>query len=111
MSILHKIRRLQVPAKIYDQGLRFVNRRRRDKGLRPIKRLPAGLGWQPGSCPCAVKCGGKISVVGEIWHWGHGPANLEFGDGPEEFTEYFDNGTKGDGEPVLPVRGMRRATR
>ena len=101
-----KIPRLRVPAAIYDEALRFVNARRKEKKLGPIKALPAGRPKDDESCPCAAKCGAPIVVEGEgFWHW---RAGMENQDGPSHFTEYFDDRAPG---LTLPVRGLNAKVR
>ena len=95
---------LRVPVKFYDEALRFVNARRKEKKLRPIKALPAGYRGRSNSCPCAAECGGAIVVHGSGWRWvgdsGYGM------DGPYRFTGYFDNSAK-PRVLTLPLRGMK----
>ena len=102
-----KIPRLRVPAAVYDEALRFVNARRKEKKLRPTKALPAGRPNDTASCPCARKCGANIVVENAgCWNWS-GEYEVH-GDGPVRFVTYFDNHASG---LTLPVRGMKAKVR
>lgn len=100
---------LNVPARSYDQGLRFVNARRKERGLSPLRKLPAGRRENPYSCPCASACGASITVGYIRWRWGRDTATnvdaMRMGV-PRYFVTFFD--THAPAGIVLPVRGLRR---
>ena len=97
---------LVVPAKAYDQALAFVNSRRKESGLEPIKGLPAGFPLVPNSCPCARACGRSISVFKNYWrdysacYSGAGRDH----DAPLDFVAFFDKYAP-EHTLTLPVRG------
>ena len=99
---------LRVPAKFYDEALAFVNARRKEKKLRPIKALPAGKSQHSHSCPCAATCGAPIAVESRgFWWWRNGFVSLgNHRGGPTRFTNYFDDNAK-VGALTLPLRGMK----
>jgi len=85
--------RLEVPAPLYDAALAFCNARLAEGGKPAIDALPAGLGCEPTSCPCANACG--VRVWGKTW------------DSSPEWANYVDLQTKGlvrDGAPGDFVR-------
>lgn len=99
-----KVAKLEVPARLYDQALRFCNARLKAKGKRPIKRLPAGEPDNAMSCPCSNACG---VAVGRLC-WYDSKRDLDTlsnarGDSPTAFVKFFDNNAPIRGN-VLPVR-------
>lgn len=103
------MRRVRISAKAYDAALAFVNARRKEKGKKPIKRLPAGKPHDARSCPCASAC----DAIVETRRWCDG-GDWIFTPNPQglfDFVREFDAHGHLDAErqpTLLPVRGARR---
>lgn len=95
---------VRISAKAYDQALRFCNKRRKEQGKKPIKKLPAGIGNDASSCPCSNTCEG-LWVYHTHWYVAGGDGRKP--GSPIKFTKEFDKKCGFYIEPVLPIRGLK----
>ena len=100
------MKRVKVPAKLYNGALRFCNDILKAKGRKAIKKLPAGRGGDPKSCPCSKACG--AFVESDEFRFDTSMPKRFTSPSPEvliQFVEFFD--AEANQEVAMPVRGLR----
>lgn len=89
---------VRVRAALYDEVLEWINERRKEHGLRTLRKIPNGLGAESEECPIAraVRDTGYTSVEGTE------TAAID------EFTDHIDGELgSNEGKMVHVVRGLR----